>query len=416
MFKVVVLQCLIVVADRISLLTCDDKLQIIQKIAKRVHKLSFVNEQRDWVEFIVEKANETLKIIKNGMDSEFFQVVAGSRFDLAKIDTEKINPKDKHHNIVSQISKIEALGQIKQNSSGFNQISSKTIERNFLNAKFPSLTLLDTKDLNNLGLHLYDMENWVKFSLNSYLYNPNPTKLFEFLEKYIKVAIEYYRDDPLGYSRLIMTAIQIVCSLDKIACVEFPMLLDHEIGFTSDILKCLLLPRSTDITYAYEINQYILKRNEISSFPSLIDTNVKEKNSFSHRFFESDQEMNDIKSKILKTAEINSNQKLEEVARLRIKYNEYDTLIATTECYYRDGYYGAYHAKKRCDRCKRRRLKNELGTQVFELPLPAKNILSNIIIFELKIPLSIAVLRDAIYVLYTKILGFDVSESKIKGT
>ena len=116
------------------------------------------------------------------------------------------------------------------------------------------------------------------------------------LEKYLKVASVYYKDDPVSNSRMILTALNIVISLDKIACDEFPMLLEHHSGLSIEIIQHLLLQRSSDLNYAFTVCDYILTRNNKANYPSLIDyEELFDKNTFAQRYFAENISLQELK-------------------------------------------------------------------------------------------------------------------------
>ena len=187
------------------------------------------------------------------------------------------------------------------------------------------------------------------------------------LEKYLKVASVYYKDDPVSNSRMILTALNIVISLDKIACDEFPMLLEHHSGLSIEIIQHLLLQRSSDLNYAFTVCDYILTRNNKANYPSLIDyEELFDENTFAQRYFAENISLQKLKREIIRNAETKKQMKYLELQMLRQEYKELMDLFENIlECEYSDGYYGPEH-DDRCKRCYKRRCAKRLSAKVYE--------------------------------------------------
>ena len=103
-------------------------------------------------------------------------------------------------------------------------------------------------------------------------------EIFKILEAYTNKALDFYKCDPRGYSRMTLAVIHIICALDRIAAREIKLVLDYEIGIiSSEVFKYLLLPTKEDMDYAYSLRDYIDSRNTQSNYPSLVDKAIIQK-------------------------------------------------------------------------------------------------------------------------------------------
>ena len=119
------------------------------------------------------------------------------------------------------------------------------------------------------------------------------------LEKYIEIASSFYKFNPISNSRMVLTALGIVVGIDRIACIKFPMLLEHHSGLEKEIIESLLIQKSSDLSYALSIFDYISTRNSKSKYRSLIDSKeLTNENSFGFRYFSNDKTMQELKKKI----------------------------------------------------------------------------------------------------------------------
>jgi hypothetical protein len=100
-------------------------------------------------------------------------------------------------------------------------------QRNYLDCEFPNIKLLNVQGENKLLISLYDIELWIKSidldkitTSNAY----SSDMLFNLFDEYLRKALDFYKKDELGYSRMTYISIKIVCILDKLAVLEYPLL------------------------------------------------------------------------------------------------------------------------------------------------------------------------------------------------
>lgn len=252
----------------------------------------------------------------------------------------------------------------------------------------------------DVGIFLCDFENWIMYVLVD-IHSCTPETLRSLSFGYGQLAAKHYRDDPLGFSRMVLTQLKIVYLLDKIATNAHSALKTHRPGINYAIIDNLLLPQYDDFEIAHELKKYFAKRSEKVKYPSLIEEEKVTTNSFAHRFAEKSDEMQDILDRIGQSADA-TKAKIQKEWQLRRK--EVDDLRkrqATMQCEYVTNSNGKRQHKDSCSCCKLATRISNIRVTTFELPLPDNVCERNAIVFELRIPVEIACLRDVLYEVVT---------------
>ena len=198
-----------------SISNCDLMTQIIKKIALRVNKIDKAANYCEWINFIknnvLKDCCDSIKELKNKMMEHFkYSTDKYSRND-ARLDFLKISVEDIQHDDLKL-----AIEKFKSNSYDITQqiensqenIFMHNIARN-LNCKIPNLKYLELFE-KSLTTY-YDIESWVRYKLNlNNVENLSSSKyLLDLLSEYIEKGLEFYKNDPYGYSRLVLTSLKI---------------------------------------------------------------------------------------------------------------------------------------------------------------------------------------------------------------
>ena len=249
----------------------------------------------------------------------------------------------------------------------------------------------------------FEDESCVEIIQSKFLYSIEHTTDVKFLQSgcvslrdsffsYVDKGKQFYSTtDPLGGSRMILTCLRMLRIFDQIACSAFPLLKEHKTGIEQRIFSELLLPTQSDMITAQEIEQYFQRRDSAShNLPPLEEAKVSE-NSFSARFAPSNSDMCNTLAKILAEAEVKENEKRKEVATAKLKCDQLrkEAALLTHER-------GTRRHLKSCKKCILDRQAEYMSVRIYERPLKPELHYRYAVVFELRIPIEIACLRDAL--------------------
>ena len=392
----------------------DLKLQMIKKLARRIYKLDLLaKETRNdlLVAEIIDLCAQTIEKENIYLKRLFEKFVSNSRKIPAMLDMKEINSKDRYHNLDNLQTRISYFRK-KSFSGIINQVPLPHYCIRNKDESFPNTTLLDINK-NCLLTTLYDIECWVQrveFERLNKLKDITSFKLKNLIETYIEKASQFYENDEIGNSRMILTCIKIVCLLDKLALNKYSLLSDHKIGISIEPFESLLIPLASELMYCKNLISYINSRNnENIPYDSLVDSNKIDTCTFSVRYASRNKEMQKVKHNILKEAERKKNQKLEELKNERIIYYRLSEEANKLACEYKNHFKELGVLEKshdpNCKRCEILSKADGMRVKIYEEPLPDDECRSNAVIFELLIPESICYLRDVLHIFRTKILG-----------
>lgn len=224
-----------------------------------------------------------------------------------------------------------------------------------------------------------------------------------------------YKGNPVMFSRMLLIILKLIKMLDEHLIMNTcEMLEDHHSGINSNIFNTLLLPDRIDMDLAYELEQYFHDRNDYATDPALLEDVVKWR-SFSVKYAKKNQQMVNLRRQILQLDEKN-------VGDMEIMYkngrNRAEALREEAkgmECLYKVNCHGKKrHIRKRCKRCSLRSEADAIRYEEYEHLLPTKEHEQFGVVFELRIPKEIALLRDMLFE-FNRIFVTDRSELDIKG-
>ena len=414
-YKVLVMFCHLIIAKKIKV-EFENGFEIMQKMAKRLKKLErFKDGMRDVVEKVDGIVQGYVKQVKNQIDELFYtNVVPHSRSCKAILDPRKISINDKYHNLSDLLKKIES-NSIPENQKKEITKCKRLYLRLKLGSGIPDKSIFNNSNIDSIILQ--DFESWVRYTLNPDIYDyteDHNKRIISLFVAYIKAAKNLYKGDPLGYSRMVLTAYKMIYTIDRITCKEHPIVQQHKLGISTELFKYFLLPRKSDIEYAQNLFNYFTDRDK-AQYPDLLEPPKNNKNLFGLRYSKMSRQCKDLK-KILEDIEnVNIEEKENEVIEAVEKYNNMITKINSMSCDYSDDYYFSSHDRKRCTRCYKTRVANRIKVDVYEKLIPESSNEKDLVIFELLIPTNISILRDTIYLFHKHILLEKVEGTSIKG-
>ncbi|XP_031636747.1 uncharacterized protein LOC116349465 [Contarinia nasturtii] len=434
--------------------------QVLAKLARRVEKLPtigkcelFFTELKDRIKLqACSVIHETrLKIDKS---IENLQIADEKRSKLSPLVDLNFEA-----DVIQRVSKLHRY--LKDRSMGFMQnghndtINVKTYKRYYTDQGDPIERLKYEKrtiDEVENNLFISDFENYVLYKINVNQSNLQPNTLRASCKAYIEYSETFYKNDPLGYSKMILVSLKIIAILDKIATTTYPLLLEHSSGINPKIVNYLLLPKCIDMQIAYELEIYFLRRNKVATYPSLIEETQVTERSFSAKFGGKDPQMRNFLSKIKFIDDHNIIRKQQEwlegrekVENLRIEtvdhLHEYNIVIhhekkhnlkcelciimkkiekrkkmhenvhdlkveaAKLSHQFNTIDYEVEKHSYQCTLCYLNRQIKKTKIDVYERLLPEKSYEQNAVVFELNIPDGVACLRDTLYAFIKCVTG-----------
>jgi hypothetical protein len=313
-------------------------------LARRLYKLDLLTKELiinetifDLAEKITRKASNTLQKIRQYLDFQEedailkFNHSAKLNLDLIRAKDFIFREKDHFYKETMRLNSIE----LSKNANSYFVL--EKIKRNLPTTTFPNTNYLDVYDKSSHKsvIQLYDIEYWVLYSLDENLKcnHEFSMQLFSLFKKYLDAAVKFYNKDELGYSRLLLTSIKMVCALDSIATNEFPMLKEHSLGVDSKPLENLLLTNYTEMECAYKLKYYIDARNKNGLGPSINDpNNITSSNSFSVKHCLKDAQMQQVKNEIIKIVEIETQKKIDQINLEKVTYSNLIERWSKTTC------------------------------------------------------------------------------------
>lgn len=278
-----------------------------------------------------------------------------------------------------------------------NQPQIKLVKRHYEKQRPPDETAFNGDD--DMTAFLYDIEWFILYETHLDPIEMIGEQIKNLIDNYVRHASTVYKNtDKLGISRMILTRLKLLALLDRVACNDHPMLLQHRPSVNLLWFDELLLPQRVDMEVAYELEQYFRGRHDKGSFPGLIESNQIDGVSFSVRYARDSYEMQQLRDEIVTMGD-------EKVAEKKMEWERERDNIADLRrrreqllsCDQHTNRHGYTHHCYYCKRCSLDRQIDNSKISDYEYPMPADVDEQYAIAFEFRIPPNIAYLRDALY-------------------
>lgn len=248
----------------------------------------------------------------------------------------------------------------------------------------------------DISIFLCDFENWILYVLDD-INTCTPETLRSLSFAYGQLSGKHYSNDPLGFSRMVLTQIKILSLLDRIATGAHSALKKHRPGISLEIFEHLLLPQYEDFEIAHDLKKYFAKRFEKAKYPSLIEEEKVSDESFSYKLAKKSDEMNAILVRIQQSTDATIAVIAKEWELRRKEVSDLRNRQASMSCEYITNSNGKRQHKDSCLNCKMTTKISNVRVTTFEDPLPEEESDRYAIVFELRIPMEIACLRDVLH-------------------
>lgn len=191
---------------------------------------------------------------------------------------------------------------------------------------------------------------------------------------YTGAAIRSYQSYPEHMSLMLLTVMELWCSLDIIVCGIVPLVKQYSPEIPVNILEPLLLRGREHLLRLRQIELYLAKRRReaVDHFPSLFGA-IKN-DSFAVKFFEVSDHMQNLRDDIESVAASHRERKDEELREINKNYAILREQAAREEHMYQQQADGTLsHAFNSCLKCYHQGLADSMDIRVHEWPLPLLN-------------------------------------------
>ncbi|MCJ1462481.1 hypothetical protein MMC07_001083 [Pseudocyphellaria aurata] len=276
------------------------------------------------------------------------------------------------------------------------------------------------KTLQSSMLLLADFETWVRDDLKQWLQGSGTTNdgwtdvsqdlielhcsqdcqtLKELVSAYKSAAITLYSFHPEYLSLMLLTIMELWCSLDLLATAFFPLLKRYPPEIPTGILQPLLLPQREQLVRLHQIERYLERRHRqvTPNFPSLFGRINKRSISVQH--FNNCKKLQDLRSLIERDAAKARESKREELERLTSLRNSLNNQASRLEHLYKINRKGIEYHVQYCHKCSLENQANNIHISIHEWPLPALETEAKAAVFELQCPIAVAAWRDATFII-----------------
>lgn len=381
------------------------------KAARRAAKMA--GEIFDFVERF---AVDSVRLTKNQIEQ---RVLTTQKADSIRLNSISPSFADTHLRLATSKSYLTEALERQLNPIGQEELSLSAPSRlSCSRDNLPSPKLLSVTG-NSSMLVLADFETWVRDHLKQWLLRSEDTDvewanmskdlnkvhnsedcqtLKELIYAYESAATNMYRENPEYLSLMLLTIMELWCSLDILVAGFFLQLKDYSPEVPREILQPLLLPQREQLVRLQQIETYLEKRHRqvTLGFPSVFGK--INSNSLSVRCFDDCSKLQDLRILIERDAAEAKERKRQELEKLTSSYKslqERANRLLHLQKINRRG--NEYHADSKCQRCMLEREANRIHISVHEWPLPASKNEAKAAVFELRCPTAIAAWRDATF-------------------
>eukprot|EP01088_Endostelium_zonatum_P016698 TRINITY_DN4620_c1_g1_i1.p1 TRINITY_DN4620_c1_g1~~TRINITY_DN4620_c1_g1_i1.p1 ORF type:complete len:3251 (+),score=438.35 TRINITY_DN4620_c1_g1_i1:210-9962(+) len=252
------------------------------------------------------------------------------------------------------------------------------------------------------GIMLYGFEEWVIKNLDAKeIQTLGYKRIKEMFTGYITIGQEYYKEDAVGGSRMILVLLIILLMIDSQTITLYPVLGQHRTSVNTRIMQDLLLKKQEEQQLLCKIEKYFNQRNSCA-YPSLIEEDNPTHQSFPVRASQQESELSRSMSDKLKrwlqtieqekqSKEIEFQDKKERCQRLKAQSDnmkEHGKWINRRGITVHDRY---------CQKCRLYSEASNMTMAFYEEELPQSKVAQLAIVFEHVIPEEIACYRDMLF-------------------
>jgi hypothetical protein len=258
----------------------------------------------------------------------------------------------------------------------------------------------------DIWLAILDQESWVVEGLAEWLQSASPAHRLQTLRVMItrheQLALSFKSTNPELFSRVFLTLMELWVALDKTVISLVPFLKDYSPELTIGSLEPLILPELSQLNRLCEVERYLSARHSGAKFHQCsVFAVTDDPSSFAARYFNVDVELQTLRSKIQKEASAGKEATLQEWKRTNDTYHQLLAEANMLNCTFlewtdADGFIESRHSPS-CRKCSKNSQAKNLTITIFEWPLPENEVLSKLVVFELRLPGPFGLWRDITY-------------------
>lgn len=253
--------------------------------------------------------------------------------------------------------------------------------------------LLQDPHLNRKSVWIYQVERFARQLENT---SGHPSKnIFDLLLQYSSITVPLFEkelQDPVHFSRVILTLLLFIQYLDKLAVNNHPLLSEFATGINPNYFDRLLLPEQSEMEILSRLKKYFVRRNGIGKRSWLENSDVRSED-FSVRYVNTCPTLQKKKHEMLDKMEHDIERKYAEVQAARKEYKE----LGAKMQHELDG--RTLHKMS----CRRGQIPKSVWRYI--KILPEQDFQQNAVVFELNIPETLSYLRDSVVLFWEEILG-----------
>ena len=228
-------------------------------------------------------------------------------------------------------------------------------------------------------------------------------------------ACRAYKENVEQLSNMLLTLMEVWVGLDSLAVRQYPLLVDYDPGFPKDLMYPLKVARLSDMQRLQEIERYLEERRRRATYPLSSVLGDPTRTCFAVRYFGQCPEMQELLSVIQHANDSARSEKERDLMEQSAKYDAKVKEASETACLYKEDEYDPLKRQHDDRRCRKHFLEREaarMQIRIHEDNLPADDVYSKAIVFELLLPSSFATWRDSTWHLLTLARGDTISDQK----
>ena len=263
-----------------------------------------------------------------------------------------------------------------------------------------------SQDTVEAHLALADFQNWVADNLQSWLASniskPESCKLLrERLDSYSMSAILIYKDDPINFSFMALTVLELWVAIDKCATAHCSLIHKYKPGIEPEVLVHMLLPKKSDVQRLCRVQRHLKKRQVQAAYQNIYALGfLGTSSSLGVQYFRQSPHHQHLLRDIEANATEERSRKRAELGQKQTEYRELMAQISRTNCDMVPGgrkkRYVPQHSGS-CSRCSRRKRAGKMTIDMHEWPLPIETLDVEATVFELDVPEVIFEWRESLY-------------------
>ena len=240
-------------------------------------------------------------------------------------------------------------------------------------------------------------------------------KLGKDLRIYQNRACRAYKENVEQLSTMLLTLMEVWVGLDSLAVKQYPLLADYDPGFPMDLMYSLKIARLSDMQRLQNIEQHLEERRKRAAYPLSSVLGDPTRTCFAVRYFDQCVDMQNLFSEIQRANDSARLAKERDLIDQSAKYNAKVKEASETACLYKEDEFDPLKRRHDDRRCRKHILEHEaarMRIRIHEDYLPADDVYSRAVVFELRLPSSFAMWRDSTWQLLTLARGETIPDQK----